>query len=312
MTSATKNMSNWQRLGCIFTPPERKPWLISYAANPFAESLGNGLFRVYFSGRAANNYASIASFDFNVEAPFDCFNVSQEPIVAPGQPGAFDDSGTSMASIVTLDDGTRYLYYVGWNLGVTVPWRNSIGLAVAQPGSDKFEKYSPAPIVDRHAVDPFSLSYPWVMRKDGEWLMWYGSNLSWGASERDMKHVIKFARSANGVDWQRSGVISINIEDDDEYAFARPCVRYEDGKFKMWYCFRGQYYKIGYAESSDGAHFTRMDHLGVDRATENDWENRMLSYPCVFDWNGKRYLLYNGNDYGKTGIGLAVLGSASN
>jgi hypothetical protein len=33
----------------------------------------------------------------------------------------------------------------------------------------------------------------------------------------------------------------------------------------------------------------------------------MIEYPFVFDHQGRRYLLYNGNDYGKTGVGLAVL-----
>ena len=33
----------------------------------------------------------------------------------------------------------------------------------------------------------------------------------------------------------------------------------------------------------------------------------MISYPCVFDYKGKRYMLYNGNDYGKSGFGIAVL-----
>jgi len=33
----------------------------------------------------------------------------------------------------------------------------------------------------------------------------------------------------------------------------------------------------------------------------------MIFYPFVFDHKGKRHMLYNGNDYGKTGIGLAVL-----
>ena len=33
----------------------------------------------------------------------------------------------------------------------------------------------------------------------------------------------------------------------------------------------------------------------------------MVEYPCVFDWNGRRFMLYNGNDYGRTGVGLAVL-----
>jgi hypothetical protein len=32
----------------------------------------------------------------------------------------------------------------------------------------------------------------------------------------------------------------------------------------------------------------------------------MVEYPWIFDWQGRRYMLYNGNDYGRTGLGLAV------
>jgi hypothetical protein len=37
------------------------------------------------------------------------------------------------------------------------------------------------------------------------------------------------------------------------------------------------------------------------------WDSEMIEYPFVFDHAGSRYMLYNGNGYGKTGIGLAVL-----
>ncbi|MBB5866436.1 hypothetical protein [Xanthomonas sp. 3058] len=33
----------------------------------------------------------------------------------------------------------------------------------------------------------------------------------------------------------------------------------------------------------------------------------MIEYPFVFDHAGQRYMLYNGNDYGRSGFGLAVL-----
>jgi len=32
----------------------------------------------------------------------------------------------------------------------------------------------------------------------------------------------------------------------------------------------------------------------------------MVEYPCMIDYRGRRYMLYNGNDYGRTGVGLAV------
>ena len=40
------------------------------------------------------------------------------------------------------------------------------------------------------------------------------------------------------------------------------------------------------------------------------WDSEALEYPHVFDHAGARYLLYNGNGYGKTGFGLALLEAA--
>jgi hypothetical protein len=33
----------------------------------------------------------------------------------------------------------------------------------------------------------------------------------------------------------------------------------------------------------------------------------MQTYPCVFDHNSQRYMLYNGDGFGRTGFGLAIL-----
>ena len=41
--------------------------------------------------------------------------------------------------------------------------------------------------------------------------------------------------------------------------------------------------------------------------SDDGWDSEMICYPFVFDHKGKRYMLYNGNDYGKKGFGLAIL-----
>jgi hypothetical protein len=75
----------------------------------------------------------------------------------------------------------------------------------------------------------------------------------------------------------------------------------------MWYASRGTAYRIGYAESSDGRHWERRDgEAGID-VSDSGWDSEMLAYPCVFDHRGQRYMLYNGNGFGQTGIGLAIL-----
>jgi hypothetical protein len=75
----------------------------------------------------------------------------------------------------------------------------------------------------------------------------------------------------------------------------------------MWYSYRGESYRIGYAESHDGIQWTRRDEEAGIEVSDGGWDSEMICYPCVFDHEGQRYMLYNGNGYGKTGIGLAVL-----
>ena len=75
----------------------------------------------------------------------------------------------------------------------------------------------------------------------------------------------------------------------------------------MWYSYRGASYRIGYAESHDGRQWRRLDtRVGIDVSLAG-WDSEMIEYPFVFDHKELRYMLYNGNGYGKTGFGLAVL-----
>jgi hypothetical protein len=77
----------------------------------------------------------------------------------------------------------------------------------------------------------------------------------------------------------------------------------------MWYCYRGDYYRIGYAESDDGRHWTRLDEQAGIQVSESGWDAEAICYPSVFEAKGQRYMLYNGNRYGRSGFGIAVLES---
>jgi hypothetical protein len=300
----------WRKLGLVFAPPVGHfPWMASHAANPVPEPLGDDRYRVYFASRDPANRSHIAAVDLLLSQPPRVLGVSAEPLVAPGSAGLFDDSGTSMGCLVR-DGERRYLYYLGWNLGVTVPWRNSIGLAVSDGPGEPFVKISPAPVLDRSQADPFSLSYPWVLREGGVWRMWYGSNLAWGPRESDMRHVLKYAESADGIHWRPTGRVVLGLEGEKEYALCRPCVRRTGAGYEMWFTHRGPTYRIGYAESADGLSWTRRpEKVGID-VSATGWDSEMVTYPCVFDHDGHTYLLYNGNRYGRGGFGLAVAEAA--
>jgi hypothetical protein len=46
--------------------------------------------------------------------------------------------------------------------------------------------------------------------------------------------------------------------------------------------------------------------VGIER-TAGSWDSDMLCYPHVFACDGEVYLLYNGNEFGRHGFGVAVL-----
>ncbi len=297
---------HWEKKGLVFCPNRNHDWMLTHASNPVAEHLDGDCFRVYFSCRDEHNRASIGYVDIDIYSPDKIINVSNKPILSHGAIGLFDDSGVSMGCIVQ-NAGQRYLYYLGWNLGVTVPFRNTIGLAVSHSNSNEFTKASLAPILDRSNIDPFSLSYPWVMQDAGIWKMWYGSNLKWGKEHSEMSHLIKYAESKDGITWERSGLIALEFNAPNEYAISKPCVIKDGDVYRMWYCYRGNSYRIGYAESNDGKTWSRKDeYVGID-VSPDGWDSESISYPFVFDHKGQRFMLYNGNQYGKSGFGLAIL-----
>lgn len=301
------NKLKWQKLGLVFCPSGETPWMQSHAAVPIAESLGDDLFKIYFSSRDEFNRSFTGYTVIDIARLNQILEISTKPVLAPGKLGEFDDSG-AMATWLTSHQGKKFLYYIGWNLGVTVPFRNSIGLSISTEDGE-FTRYSNGPIVDRSMKEPHFCASCCVLPGEDIWRMWYLSCTGWHMREGKPEHHyhIKYAESHDGINWIREGLVAIDFANDQEYAISRPSVIHDEDRWKMWYSYRGQSYRIGYAESDDGRHWERFDsQVGIDVSTTG-WDSEMVEYPHVFDHKGQRYMLYNGNGYGKTGFGLAVL-----
>jgi hypothetical protein len=296
----------WKKLGLVYQPGGDRPWRLSHAATPVAEVLRGSMIRVYFTSRDANNRSHISCLELDLRRPAIVRGLRDEPLVEPGPAGAFDADGSAMGCLVR-DGSRRLLYYLGWQLQSDVPWRNSIGLCIATDDSMTFTK-RPGQLLGFSAIDPHSISYPWVLRDGDRWRMWYGSNLGWGKTEETMRHVIKYAESPDGLNWERDGRIAIPLDDaSGEFAVARPCVLRDDDGYHMWYSRRTPAYRIGYAHSPDGLVWTRRDSDAGPVPTPGDWDGQSVEYGCVFDADGDRWMLYNGDAYGRAGFGLAML-----
>lgn len=298
----------WIKKGLIFEPPSSLGWMVTHASVPCARRLDGDLCRVYFGGRDASNRSRIGYFEMDLNRPHVATYVSPEPVLGCGELGSFDDNGV-MPSWILDRNGKMCLYYVGWNLGVTVPFYNSIGLATSEDGGKTFSRFSQGPILGRDACDPFFTASCCVLKEDAMWKMWYLSCSRWALEDGKPKHYynIKYAESQDGVQWLRTGMVSVGHKSPDEYAISRPSVIRDGDLYRMWYSYRGDTYRIGYAESTDGVLWERKDEaVGID-VSETGWDSEMIEYPFVFDHDGQRYMLYNGNNYGATGVGLALL-----
>ena len=120
------------------------------------------------------------------------------------------------------------------------------------------------------------------------------------------RYYIRYAESLDGRRWER-GPVCIDFDRPDEHAIARPAVVRDGDLYRMWFSHRGRSYRIGYAESPDGLSWTRRDAaVGID-VSPAGWDADMVCYANVVDHGGQRLMFYNGNGYGRSGIGWAVL-----
>jgi len=300
---------SWKKLGNIFCPEAHFPWMKSHATVPFIGKTTDAEIQIFFSTRDEDNRSNIGGLLFSLQ-DFKITKLFETPFLTPGPNGNFDHDGV-MGCHITEVNGSSYLYYIGWNLGVSVPFRNAIG--VAEYKNEKFEKLFSGPIVDRSIYDPCFVASNCIIKINDRYVMYYLSCIKWVQRDGKLTHYyhIKIATSVDGIEWHRSGKVAIDFKDQNEFSISVPRALYENGIYKMWYSYRSGFtsktYRIGYAESQDGFDWKRKDNeAGID-VSETGWDSQMICYPFVFDHGSDRYMLYNGNDYGKTGIGLAVL-----
>ncbi|MES1219058.1 MAG: hypothetical protein ABUT20_26360 [Bacteroidota bacterium] len=304
----------WCKQGLIFTVENNFDWMVSHAAVPTAMILPGGDIRIFFAPRNSKGQSIPTFIDVKGDNPSEILNVHDKPILELGKLGAFDDSGIMPCSVTKYNDQI-YLYYVGWNPGVSVPYRNAIGMALSNDGGLTFERMFEGPVVDRNTLEPYFTASPCVFKDDETWHMWYASSTGFAIvnGKPEPLYVIKYASSSNGIEWMRENITCIYPLSPFE-ANARPSVIKEDNVFKMWFTFRGSFdyrdgkdgYRIGYAESNDGRTWQRMDDAAGIDVSEDGWDSKMITYPFALPYKERKYLFYNGNGFGRSGIGYAV------
>jgi predicted GH43/DUF377 family glycosyl hydrolase len=318
-------MFHWKKLGLAFKPQEvsGRAWLKEFAQGP-ATLLFDDFVRVYFSCRPPGDekgmYVSHSAFvDLDRKDPLKVLRVAERPILPLGGLGEFDEFGIYPVS-VARDGAEVRAYYAGWTRCESTPFNVSIGAALSRDGGETFAKLGPGPVLSHSPEEPFVVSGPKIRRFGGVWHLFYIAGRKWklvnGRAEPVYK--IRLATSPDGVHWTKRNedLLPSRVEEDE--AQASPDVIFAGGKYHMFFCYRfsegfrsrEKGYRIGYASSVDLIEWTRDDaKAGLDVSADG-WDSEMVSYPHVFDLDGRIYMAYLGNQVGRHGFGLATLKGA--
>ena len=313
----------WQKLGHIFNLSEHAlpNKFIGFAQSPQV-LVFDTFVRVYFSTRSVDtngkylSHVAFVDFDKSFQK---VIAISDHVIVPLGEMGCFDEHGIFPCNV--LRDGSKVLAYTtGWNRRVSVSTDAAIGLAISKDNGLTFQKVGLGPVVAASLNEPFLVGDAFVQRFGGVYHMWYIFGVRWLTYEAgavpERVYKIAHATSLDGLEWKRDGRQIIIDKLGETECQALPTVAQVGEQYHMFFCYRhatdfrnnpGRSYRIGYAHSDDLCNWQRDDaNAGID-VSESGWDSEMQCYPHIFNMDGDTYLLYNGNEFGRFGFGLAKL-----
>jgi predicted GH43/DUF377 family glycosyl hydrolase len=303
----------WKKLGLVYRPDGTYPWAQTHAMIPTPVRLTQDTVRVFVTFCDVNGVGRPGFVDVSAEDPTQVVAISPEPLLDIGRPGTFDENGVVACSVVPVSDDKFYMYYVGFELGTKIRYRLLTGLAVSEDDGRTFRRWSETPILERSLSELYFRCGPCCIHGGFGFRLWYVAGSEWTDVDGKQMPVydLRYAESADGMHWPDHGDVQIPVTEPDEHGFGRPYVIAKPGGgWRMFYSVRRRSlgaYRLGYAESDDGRHWKRMDdHLNLDVSPEG-FDSEAIMYAAPIELEGKLYLFYNGNQFGRDGFAVAVL-----
>lgn len=315
----------WIKQGQIFNPAEHK---LANGCTEFAQSPQTLVFpdfvRIYFSTRQKDNITGkflshIAFVDFDKTFQ-NILNISDKTVIEPGGLGCFDEHGIFPINLLR-HDGKIYAYTCGWSRRVSVSVETSTGLAFSDDDGLTFKKTGPGPVLTSSLHEPVLVGDSFVKVYNNIYHMWYIYGKKWIEENENEPparvYKIAHAVSNNGIDWvkeEAKPIITDSLNENECQAL--PTVIKTGNRYHMYFCYREatdfrknpkRGYRLGYAWSDDLQNWNRDDAQAGIGFSETGWDSEMMCYPHLFECDDKIYLLYNGNEFGRYGFGIAKL-----
>tara|TARA_B100000963_G_scaffold109706_1_gene95498 strand:+ start:14387 stop:15310 length:924 start_codon:yes stop_codon:yes gene_type:complete len=294
-----------KNISVIFKNNKKFDWSKTHAWVPTPVDLYNDNIKVLYGSRNKKNLTQTGYFVYNLKKRKIIFN-SKKPILKLGNTGEFDDSLSLVTSCLRLKS-QLYLYFVGWIIPKNTRFFPSVGVAKSNLSFSKVKKHK-KPIMDRNVKESLGFASPFILSKKKQFFMWYVAIRKWIKNKSDLIPIynLSYGVSKDGINWKYKKKEILKTKKNE--TISRPWIIFHKKKYHMWYSYRelGKKFKIGYATSSDGIKWHRRDKE-LKIPIKKGFNDQMSEYPAFFNHKNKFFLLFNGNDYGKTGVGLVEM-----
>lgn len=299
-----------KKRGLIYCPNGEHEWEINTFMTPHAMQISADRIRIWGGVRDNLGVSRIKYIDVKTSNPGSIIEVGEKPSLDIGEPGCFDDNGVILGDIIFVNN-KLYLYYVGFQHVQKVKFYAFSGLAISDDLGKTFERYSLVPVMDRTTTGRFGRCIHTVLYDEGKYKCWYALINDWKVigSIPYPVYNIWYVESEDGIHFPLNDAVLCVDVIGSEYRIGRPKVYKTPQGFEMYYTrdLVSKDYIVGYAVSIDGIHWERKDDLfQLPKSTEG-WDAEMACYPVVLDTKYNKYMFYNGNGMGRTGVGYGIL-----
>ena len=282
----------------------------SHAMLPTPIHLGP-VIRVFYSSCDADLRGRVFFADLSPTPPFDTIHLERRPVLDLGAGSDFDSDGVNPSQVVR-DGDDLLLYYIGWRRrSKDIPYTLIAGLARSRDEGRSFEKMGP--LLAPSLQEPYFRTAPFVYRDEDGWSALYigGDRFIDGPDGKRLPvYSLRRAHSTDRVSWpDRGEVLLAPSLDAGEIGFGRPVLWHgADGSARLVLSRRTV---RGYALMQSrwpivGGAPVELEPLL--RPGPDAWDSEMTCFGAFCQSANAELLLYNGNRFGRSGIGLASRG----
>ena len=197
---------------------------------------------------------------------------------------------------------------MGWTQGKKVPFFSSLGLAISNNITGPYKKINNAPIIGRSKYDPYFVATCFVNKIKKGYEMFYTSNLSWKIKNKNPfpRYLIKKCFSKNGIDWKTNNNNTIKFYNKKEVAITRPWIIKIKNRLIMFFSLKKNKYSIETNIKKNNSKWIRRKIFNFDQNKKIKFDSMSQEYASLIEYKKKIFMFYNGNEYGKKGVGLAI------